>query len=114
MYVCVHCTGVTEDLLQLTINCSTTPHTWCRAQFSGDCFCISHNDTSVPPSNCSFPENTSFLKNSIFLLVNQSEFRKTFAGSFIACAVNTNIFKAYHIAGMYVCEMFYHKNCFYN
>lgn len=91
-------TGVTQDLLQLVVYCSATPEIWCRAQFNGDCFCISHNNNT----SLHFPENTSFLQNSIALLINQSKFRGTFAGSFIACATKRNIHKVFRIAGMHV------------
>ena len=84
--------------MKLIVNCSITPTTWCRAQFDGQCYCMSHNDTSGVSI---FPENTTFLTSSIFLLLNVSEFRKTFAGSFIVCASSRSIHKAYHIAGTY-------------
>lgn len=96
-HVTVHCTGVTQDLLRLVISCSNTPDIWCRAQFGGDCFCVPHN--FVLSSNSDFPENISFFENSISIVVNKSEFRKTFAGSFLVCAVDRNIHRAFHIAG---------------
>ena len=96
-FVSIHSTGVTQDLLKLVVNCSDTPETWCRAQFSGDCFCISHGTSNI--SN--FPENTTFLTTSLSLLLSLSEFRRSFAGSFIVCASGRSIHKAYHIAGIY-------------
>ena len=97
----VHSAGVTQDQVKLIVNCSITPTTWCRAQFNGECSCIPHNDTS---NSSIFPENTTFLTSSVFLLLEVSEFRKIFAGSFIVCASGRSIHKAYHIAGTYVHE----------
>ena len=103
----LHYTGVTQDLLQLAISCSVTPDVWCRAQLSGDCFCVPHNDAFLLSSNSDFPENTSFLENSISFLVNQSEFRKTFAGSFLVCAVDRSIHRAFHISGILMSHVCY-------
>ena len=101
-FVSIHSTGVTQDLLKLVVNCSDNPETWCRAQFSGDCFCISHGTSNI--SN--FPENTTFLTTSISLLLSLSEFRRSFAGSFIVCASGRSIHKAYHIAGIYIMQIY--------
>ena len=89
----------TEKFLQLIVNCPITPDTWCRIQFNGDCFCILHNDTF---SNSDFSASTSFPENGISLLVNQTEFRTTFAGNFIGCSVDGSILRAFHISGTYM------------
>jgi len=82
--MCFHLTEISQNLLELIINCSITPDIWCRLQFSGDCFCVPHNNSDFSENaNCTQFSNHSFSGNSISLHVNRSEFHKTFAGSFI-------------------------------
>ena len=106
--MCFHLIGTSQNLLELVINCSITPDIWCRLQFSGDCFCVPHNNSENTnfANDSDFSKNTSFSGNGISLRINRLEFHKTFAGSFLGCATYKNIHRAFHIAGIHVCPYF--------